>query len=65
MLFKAWLFRTIGNISYRLNGGLEGLDRRNLCNKIQFWAWSKSYYAECCQEFPKGRKDCFSVLTII
>jgi hypothetical protein len=39
-----WIFNRIGNVFYRWNGGLEGLDKDNLKYHLMIWAWSNAYY---------------------
>lgn len=43
---KAWFFRTIGNICYMLNGGLDGLDNNGKLHKAMSTAWGIAYRAE-------------------
>ena len=43
---KEWMFRTIGNCLYRVNGGLEGLEKDNRMHRWMIWAWSLAWYAE-------------------
>ncbi len=40
------IFNLIGNLFYRLNGGLNGLDKKNWLNRLMYWAWGKSYSLE-------------------
>ncbi len=42
---KAWIFRTLGNIAYRLNGGLVG-DHNSRCFHFVIWAVAKQWETE-------------------
>ncbi len=42
---KAWFFRTLGNIAWDLNGGLDGEHDSGLYN-LAIWAWARSWRAE-------------------
>jgi len=40
---RGWIFNKLGNLFYRLNGGLESLNNNSFLDRLAFWAWSLSY----------------------
>ena len=44
MKIIAWLLIRIGNIFYRLNGGLDGIGKEdNIRSRLMYWAWGEAY----------------------
>lgn len=58
-MIRGWVFNHLGNLCYRLNGGLESLNNNSLLDKLALWAWSLAYgyydkqtekRRQCCEE---------------
>ncbi len=49
---KAWFFRTIGNIAFHLNGGLDALWKGSKLEDVMTSAWGIAYISE---EKAEGR----------
>ncbi len=51
-MIKVWIYRTIGDILYSLNGGLDGIGKKNRRADMMFHFWSRAYALE---EMHEGR----------
>jgi len=39
-----WLFNQAGNIFYKLNGGLDGLEKKNTRQLLMYRAWGNAFH---------------------
>ena len=40
------IYRVIGNVAYKLNGGVENLSNKSRMARLTYWAWGKAWYYE-------------------
>ena len=40
---REYIFRQLGNLCYRLNGGLQNLHNESFLERATFYWWTKSY----------------------
>lgn len=45
-MIKAFIYRFVGSLFYRLNGGLEGLHKGNRLYTLMIWFLSKAHHEE-------------------
>ena len=43
-LWMGWLFNQAGNIFYKLNGGLDGLEKKNTRQLLMYRAWGNAFH---------------------
>ena len=40
---RGWIFNQLGNLFFRLNGGLDRLHNKSLLDRLATWSWAISY----------------------